>query len=161
MSFFDNFKNAFGRRRSIFSNTKIQLILIAYPFFFSLAYFVGLILVFTVLDFFNCPFFLSPEGGFQVNISFYVLLSFVVILTVAVVIAGFVITNRITGPLYRLTCHMRNITEHKNLNDISFRKNDFFQELSSEFNQMMEQLRPNISANFIGKDSSTKSTEVD
>jgi nitrogen fixation/metabolism regulation signal transduction histidine kinase len=52
-----------------------------------------------------------------------------------------VLSHRVAGPLYRLTKHMKDISEGKELNDVHFRTNDFFPELADTFNRMSSKLK--------------------
>lgn len=140
MGSFDKFIFTLGRRRTILSNKKIQFLLIAYPLIFSILYFVGLYSIFILLDFLNWPFFYTLESGFQPNASLAIVIAFSILLAAIVILIGFILTNRITGPLYRLNCHMQDIAQGKIVENISFRKNDYFQELPISFNLMLAQL---------------------
>ena len=47
---------------------------------------------------------------------------------------GLLHSNRIAGPIYRLCKHLREITERNVVEDVNFRKNDYFPELADSVN---------------------------
>lgn len=49
-----------------------------------------------------------------------------------------VISNRFTGPLYRLRRSMRNLADGETVRRIEFRDKDYWQELSDEFNAISD-----------------------
>jgi methyl-accepting chemotaxis protein len=51
-----------------------------------------------------------------------------------------VLSHRVAGPLYRLTKHMKEISDGKKLGDVQFREHDFFPELAETFNRMSAKL---------------------
>lgn len=50
---------------------------------------------------------------------------------------GVIQSHRIAGPLYRLKLELRKMKAQKKLQNISFRKDDYFQEIPAEFNEMV------------------------
>ena len=51
------------------------------------------------------------------------------------------LSHRIAGPIYRLTKHMNEISNGKEITDVHFRKKDFFAELAHTFNSMHSRLK--------------------
>ena len=51
---------------------------------------------------------------------------------------GFLLTNRIAGPLFRLKTHMDEMAEGKTDSEIHFRKNDYGSELAESFNALVK-----------------------
>ena len=47
-----------------------------------------------------------------------------------------ILSHRVAGPIYRLTKHMKEISEGKKMNEVHFRTHDFFPELADTFNRM-------------------------
>lgn len=47
-------------------------------------------------------------------------------------------TNRIAGPIYRLRCAFKQISEGKAIAPVKFRDGDSFQELADDFNQLAQ-----------------------
>jgi len=54
---------------------------------------------------------------------------------------GFVLTNRIAGPIYRLKQHLEDVAAGKTYEDIGFRKMDYFSELIEPYNKILAELR--------------------
>ncbi len=50
------------------------------------------------------------------------------------------LSHRFAGPVYRLRKSMQSISEGKSPEKIKFRKNDFWQELADDYNEMLETL---------------------
>ncbi|MBT3984116.1 MAG: methyl-accepting chemotaxis protein [Bacteriovoracaceae bacterium] len=66
------------------------------------------------------------------------LLSLSLMVTAVMGIIGLYISHRVAGPLYRLKIHMDQISEGGERTGVKFRKGDFFTELASSFNKMIE-----------------------
>lgn len=68
-------------------------------------------------------------------------LGIVIVLTTG----GLVLSHLIAGPIYRLESHMNRIEEEngsrESLNEVSFRKGDFFPELATSYNRILKRLR--------------------
>lgn len=54
-------------------------------------------------------------------------------------------SHRLAGPLLRLREHLRQIAETGTYSKITFRKNDYFQDLSNNLNQALDRLTKNES----------------
>ncbi|MEK7690491.1 MAG: hypothetical protein AAB425_05670, partial [Bdellovibrionota bacterium] len=54
---------------------------------------------------------------------------------------GLYLSHRVSGPLHRLKGHMSEVAQGHTLEDVQFRKSDFFAELGESFNQTMVLLR--------------------
>lgn len=63
------------------------------------------------------------------------------IITVLTVIGGLVLSHRAAGAMYRLETHMDEVGETGKLEEVNFRKNDFFSEIADAFNRMLIALR--------------------
>ena len=53
-------------------------------------------------------------------------------------ITGLYISHRIAGPLYRLKKHLDTCSSNKKLDEVHFRKGDFFPEVQNSFNQLVD-----------------------
>ena len=60
-------------------------------------------------------------------------------------IVGLVVTNRIAGPIYRLTKHLKSVAKGETTADLRFRDGDFFKEVETTFNEHMRVYRQKIS----------------
>jgi methyl-accepting chemotaxis protein len=56
-------------------------------------------------------------------------------------IIGILFSHRICGPLRRLENHMKKIAQGNKITRINFRKNDFFPEISTAFNSMLDHIK--------------------
>ncbi|MBF0360483.1 MAG: hypothetical protein HQK49_05690 [Oligoflexia bacterium] len=65
------------------------------------------------------------------------------ILSSTIFIIGLLYSHRICGPLYKFKEKMKSFSSFEDLSDINFRKNDFFMELSDEFNSMVKRVKEN------------------
>lgn len=52
--------------------------------------------------------------------------------------AGLKFSNRVAGPIYRLTKHLEHLNEANLLNEVKFRDKDYFIELQNEFNKFIK-----------------------
>ncbi len=53
---------------------------------------------------------------------------------------GFVITNRIAGPILRIRYHMRDVADGKPLTRVHFRAHDQFRGLADDYNRVIDRL---------------------
>lgn len=60
---------------------------------------------------------------------------------VVVFVWSLVNSNRIAGPIYRLCKHLRELTEKNTVDDVNFRKDDYFPELADSINLFFRQQR--------------------
>ena len=59
-----------------------------------------------------------------------------IVSTVAAIWGGLYISHRVAGPLHRLTGHLRR-SSLSNVEPLKFRKNDYFPEVQSAFNEFI------------------------
>lgn len=133
-----------GRRKVLLINPAFQLRVLA---------FFGGISVVTILSFFaaNRYFFsafmnkgralgLSSDHVFfqfiadQQHTMDIVTLAISISIMTFLFISGLILSHRVAGPLYKLTKHLNEIKDGKPAELISFRKNDYFQELVTAIN---------------------------
>ena len=51
------------------------------------------------------------------------------------------LSHRVAGPIYRLNQHLKSIADDpKKLRTISFRKGDYFEDVETNFNRMVESI---------------------
>jgi len=89
-----------------------------------------------------------PDGSifFQFLDDLQIKMNSVLIVIVAAIfiiflILGLVFSHRIAGPIYRLNRHLREVGNGDHMNDVKFRKNDFFPELADAFNWQIKRFR--------------------
>lgn len=63
----------------------------------------------------------------------------VVFLLVSLIIT-YIFSHRIAGPIYRLSEELENMIKNRELKDITFRKDDYFQEIPEQFNKLKKVL---------------------
>lgn len=98
--------------------------------------FALMVMVQSILDP-NTPFFLQLARA--KTIVFPIVAAFLLMLPV--VIRDLTkMTNRFTGPVFRLRRAMRDLKEGKFHGELSFRDNDYWQEMAEEFNQIAKQM---------------------
>jgi hypothetical protein len=51
---------------------------------------------------------------------------------------GMVVTNRVAGPIFRITKHMMDVLKGVETSPVVIRKNDYFQDLAQSYNQLLE-----------------------
>jgi signal transduction histidine kinase len=56
------------------------------------------------------------------------------------VFAGFILTNRFAGPIFRLKSHMEEVVEGKTSTPLNFRESDYFLELIIPYNKIISRL---------------------
>ena len=57
---------------------------------------------------------------------------------------GVILSHRIAGPLYRLNRHMLRVAKGDEMGEVSFRKGDFFIELSDSYNAQYKALKSGV-----------------
>lgn len=134
------------------SNPRFQIKFLAYSC--GIALLVTLLLFLVEFLFFWRVAHGDPLLGFQVNESFLsvlgqiqlrrnILLGVTSLLIFSTIAAwAFLISHRIVGPLDRLRKHMDSVAKGETLEDVEFRKDDFFPELARSYNRQLSKLRP-------------------
>ena len=51
------------------------------------------------------------------------------------------LSHRAAGAMYRLETHMNEVGDSGELQEVNFRKNDFFSEIADAFNRMLKSLK--------------------
>jgi methyl-accepting chemotaxis protein len=82
----------------------------------------------------------QDNGQILVNQRDYVLLGIVGSVVVVGCYVGFILSNRIVGPLFRLSREMKKAAEGEAVRPIAFRKNDYFNDLAKAFNKLLVRL---------------------
>ena len=78
---------------------------------------------------------LFPNDVSRLNSLF---IEYGLIMTVFFMSGGILVTHRIVGPIYRLKMHMRKVLNGENPGKLFFRKNDYFQEVADQLNEVLE-----------------------
>lgn len=125
------------RRQVLIINRKVQMQLIAYAASFSIVsscYSAVSISLFKRVS----------ENGEHLPFSYYALLAAAgFIIFAAMAIFGFILTNRICGPVYRVHKQVREMLEGKNPEFIRLRTGDEFVDLISDVNELQKRFHSN------------------
>lgn len=70
-----------------------------------------------------------------------ILITTSVLLFLFLTIGGLILSHQIAGPIYRLRKHIQQVSSGNSFGDLSFRKKDFFQEIVTDYNQMLVKVR--------------------
>ena len=59
-------------------------------------------------------------------------------------IAGLLLSHKVAGPMYKLQKHCESVARGETLEDIRFRKGDFFPEVAQAYNEQMQFIRSKL-----------------
>ncbi len=143
-------KKKLNRRKIYFINKKFQLTFILYTLIPSI---LSLLVMYAVIDFYfaelisngkevgltsNHPYFrLISDQMSLMNKGFIGLVFFNIIFFF---LWGAIVSHKIAGPLYRLCMHFEQIAKTKKWEKLSFRPNDFFQEIPAVVNKVKDSM---------------------
>lgn len=119
----ESFKKVKFHKRQLVINKEVQWAIISYSITLSIA----------VLSGYHVLQSLSQDDPEHSNIVAYGL---IFVFFTAIIFYGLYLTNRIAGPIYKLKIHMEKLAEGQEVEDIAFRKNDYFKELAELFNKL-------------------------
>ncbi len=132
-------KKTIHKRRNYFINKQVQGI---YALFLIMS--VGIISLLVSMEILR-SFYHSFGGGngesFFANINTFFMIKVVVLLLLGSLLIGALslfASHRIAGPIFRLNKSLKNITKGNYDERLSFRKNDYFQEIAKNFNDMAD-----------------------
>ncbi len=139
-------KKAIHKRRNYFINKQVQGV---YALFLIMS--VGIISLLVSMEILRS--FYHSFGGvngesFLANIDLFFVIKVVVLLSLgSLVIGGLSLfaSHRIAGPIFRLNKSLKNITKGNYDERLSFRKNDYFQEIAKNFNDMADSFENKLS----------------
>ncbi len=117
------FKKVKFRQRQLIINKEVQWAIISYSITLSIA----------VLSGYHVIQSLNEIDAEHTNGVAYGL---IFVFFTAIIFYGLYLTNRIAGPIYRLKIHMENMIAGKEVEDVVFRKNDYFKDLAETFNKL-------------------------
>jgi len=140
-------KTKLNLRKVILINKKFQLsVLLSFAILILI---VELLFYFATVYFFKCMQDDAIVAGLSPNHIFFSYLNnqkylmqniFILtacISTLIIFLGGIYLSHRIAGPLYRLTKHFQN-SSLSNVQQIKFRKNDYFPEIEKAFNEFIQ-----------------------
>lgn len=137
MSTSDNRTNFITRRYLVDRET--QLTILGYTLFSSVVAVVlsgGIFLLFGI-----SRAELTAEGDSRLKglLIGAIVVCFVAVLVLALL--GFVVSNRIAGPVFRLRKHMQGIAAGEEPKPVQFRKGDQFASLADDYNRVIDRLK--------------------
>jgi signal transduction histidine kinase len=120
-------------QRKLIVNKRLQLTVLGYSLLLSIWVSISNIIFQLIFD---------GHMGALSNLSVYILIpaGLVVVITITV-LCGFLLTNRIAGPLHKLRYHMEDVIEGKTTSEINFRKDDYFAEIIEPYNKILAELQ--------------------
>ncbi|MBN1114962.1 MAG: hypothetical protein JXA66_06440 [Oligoflexia bacterium] len=139
------------KRRVYLINKDFQIKFIIYTTAIAL---ITIAAFYTMLSFFfQSSIDLGIEAGFppghvyfrfiddsRADMNVYFLITSVSVF-ILIFISGLLFSHKIAGPIYRMITYLRSISLDKISEKLSFRKKDFFQELSEAYNKRIQYLR--------------------
>lgn len=127
-------RRPFILRRQLVVDKKMQFAVLAYTTFVSVVtvFFVGAFVLVLMS---------SGPVAFDNFQSIALLASMWLFSTVLLTFLGVYVTNKIAGPVYRLRKSMQAIASGGAIENVGFRKGDYFFELADEYNSVLERLR--------------------
>ena len=63
------------------------------------------------------------------------------LLLTSIILFGLYFTNRIAGPIFRLHRHMEKVNKGGDIAPFSLRKDDYFKELTTSYNELLEEVK--------------------
>jgi len=117
-------------RRMLIINERLQFGIVAYCLLF------GTIINMEVIV---SQLFLAQRVDKIDMTHFPILVPMVFLITfIIAIIAGFFVSNRIAGPIYRLKRHMIDLIDGKKCSELTFRKKDYFTEIIPVYNELLK-----------------------
>jgi hypothetical protein len=123
--------------RRLIVNTPVQRVFVIYMLAMGLILFsLGALFV----NLWQRILILRMTGQVLLNSRDYILMGAIVVIIVAGIYVGLVISNRIAGPIFRLSQEMIKLVDGQKVQPIAFRKNDYYQELAVAYNKILFRL---------------------
>lgn len=138
----------FNKRKVLLINKKFQLSVIAictvWAVITTLIFYIGMLLMFKQFAQEGALMGLPPEHIFfefindQVNMLHVFFAALTVFVILVFFVGGMFLSNKIAGPIYRMTKHMEEIMETGQWRRLKFRDGDYFIEVADMFNKFIE-----------------------
>ena len=126
------------KNRKIFVNSKIQSVFIGYAVAMG---FLFLSLGLTLSSSFERILMIQMNGGESLTIYDFTLFLVFLFLIIFVIFLGMLISIRVVGPIFKLVGQMENLQATGELQELKFRKNDYFQEVAVSYNKIVARIR--------------------
>jgi hypothetical protein len=124
-------------QRRLIVDKKMQLAIISYSMIVALITIFFMAAFITVLQTVSVD---AASGGSQLRYFGYLGAMWLVAMLVLTFL-GIYVTNKAAGPVYRLRKNMQTIAEGGPVENVGFRKDDFFLDLAEDYNRVLERLR--------------------
>jgi signal transduction histidine kinase len=124
-------------QRRLLVDKKMQLAIISYSMIVALItiFFMGVFI--TILQTVSVD---ATSGGSQLRYFSYLAAMWLIAMLVLTFL-GIYVTNKAAGPVYRLRKNMQSIAAGGAVENVAFRKDDFFLDLAEDYNRVLERLR--------------------
>lgn len=146
-----NSRGTYGGRRMILVNSKFQLAFLSYTLGVTLL----TIAIFYVSDLYFFWKFkdggrvlgLNPEHPYfkfiveQEKVRNWIFMAAAAISAAFLTVSGLLFSHRIAGPLHRLKSHFLMVANDLTIEDVRFRKDDFFHDVAESYNILMAKFR--------------------
>jgi hypothetical protein len=144
-------RSAYGGRRKVLVNSKFQLAFLSYTLGVTLL----TIAIFYISDLYFFWKFkdggrvlgLNPEHPYfkfiveQEKVRTWIFMAAAGISAAFLTISGLLFSHRIAGPLHRLKSHFLMVANDLTIEDVRFRKDDFFHDVAESYNILMAKFR--------------------
>ena len=121
-------------RRKLFLNSKMQNVLIRYGICMAVVFLsLGMFLAYCFDRILSAQMHEAQWFGSREII----LLALLIAINIGTCYLALVVSNRIIGPIFKLIRNMEDFERTGKLNEIYFRKSDFFQEISTSYNKIV------------------------
>ncbi len=128
----------FSLRRKLIVNPPVQYVFIYYSLFIGAIFFTAGSAVTAI----TLKYLASSQFDAQIfSKNEFFIMGMLVILLVASILFGFDLSNRIAGPIFRVLRELQKIENVDQMQPITFRKNDYFQDLSKAYSDVLHQLK--------------------
>ena len=120
-------------KRTFIVNNRLQITIMVYSLILAICVSVVNLVIESLL--------VRNAANLNSTFTFLCILASLFVIFGVVVIFGFVLTNRIAGPVHRLKLHMEGVVEGKSDEDMKFRQNDYFSEVLIPYNILLKKFR--------------------
>jgi ABC-type transport system involved in multi-copper enzyme maturation permease subunit len=122
------------RRRQLVVNPPVQYVFIYYSLYIGAIFF-------TAGSAITAMVFKYVIAGQFSAVIFGLMVVLLLLLLGMSIVFGLNLSNRIAGPIFRLLRELQKINNVAEMNEISLRKHDYFQDVAKAYNDVLKQLR--------------------
>jgi hypothetical protein len=126
------------KNRQIIVNSKVQSVFIGYGIAMG---FLFLSLGLVLSTYFERILMIQANVGESLTGLDIIIFAVIVVLILFVIFLGMIVSNRVVGPIFKLVLEMELLDKTGELNDLHFRKNDYFQDVAVSYNKIIGRIR--------------------